>query len=445
MNKKEKTILLTLAVVPYLLSFSTRLKLTEYRIFGTNIINDFTRVFLFEIDIVVILAVVLLSFLLSKEKVVSRSSLIFLLAFILWSGISFLLAPAQTWLGVAQLIRLILAALLFVSILKLPAPATFSTASLGLVIGGVVQSIFAGIQFVMQKSTGLTILGESPLQLGAEGVATFTVFGQKFLRAYGTLPHPNILALFLMISFLAALALVLDNSMKKFKKYTLPALIIIAIGLTLTFSRTFIILTLLSGSLIWCFYKYSYKNNRKKLKIFISGMVVLLVFLGIFSLRPVNSDNSLSLRALYSNANSKVVQENPITGVGGGQSVVQGSEALQQEIAKQGVEYKEWMHQPVHNTYLLILSETGWVGLIFFFLFLIFATNGAIKKLRRDPIAHYSMYYVFSVAAALAIIVAMFLEHSFITNPNSLYLSFIVLALIARARYDADTNRVISN
>ena len=68
------------------------------------------------------------------------------------------------------------------------------------VASGLIQSIIAISQFTIQKDLGLKFLTESPLGANIDGVAKFTVDGLTFIRTYGSLPHPNILAFFLLTS-----------------------------------------------------------------------------------------------------------------------------------------------------------------------------------------------------------------------------------------------------
>ena len=60
--------------------------------------------------------------------------------------------------------------------------------------------------------------------------------GLRFVRAYGTLPHPNILGGFVLIALLGPITLFISK-----KKLNYPALFLLSLGLillTLTFSRS---------------------------------------------------------------------------------------------------------------------------------------------------------------------------------------------------------------
>ncbi|MBD3238933.1 MAG: hypothetical protein GF332_04850, partial [Candidatus Moranbacteria bacterium] len=63
-----------------------------------------------------------------------------------------------------------------------------------------IQSIIASIQFINQNTIGLFFIGEQLLDKHILGVAKISTNYGSIIRAYGTLPHPNILAGFLLLS-----------------------------------------------------------------------------------------------------------------------------------------------------------------------------------------------------------------------------------------------------
>lgn len=416
MNIKEKLTLVTLALFGYLLPFSSRIKLDELQVLQSGVANDFTRVFLFGADILVLGASLILFVLYFHTWAQNKITVFFYLLFAGFAAIS-LYSGDATPLGVFALTRLIVIYLLLRAIGKAPTNLVFTGLSLGLAVGGAAQSVFALTQFITQKSIGLTMLGESPLKVGEAGVTTFTLFGEKLLRAYGTLPHPNILAFYLCISLLACI--VAAFHFEKGKKIFIAAAVLITLGLFVTFSRTFI--SLLSLILISGLF---YQKQRLSKKYLLAAAGILLAVVVLFSVRPPTRDESYSLRLKYSGMYAEISAGNPWLGVGIGESV------LYTKNDAGSIADQEWMHQPVHNTYKLLQTETGWLGLGLFFLFLIFATNNTFKSLKQNP--HPAL--LFSAGATGLILLAMFFEHLFITNPNSLYLTFAILGLIAKSK-----------
>lgn len=74
-----------------------------------------------------------------------------------------------------------------------------------IIISAILQSFIAIIQFLLQKSIGLTFLGESIFSVFDPGVAKIVINGDIFVRSYGFFPHPNILGGFLALSLVITL------------------------------------------------------------------------------------------------------------------------------------------------------------------------------------------------------------------------------------------------
>lgn len=72
-----------------------------------------------------------------------------------------------------------------------------------LAVYGAIQSMIGFGQFVLQRDLGLAVFGESVLSPLNRDVARTFIEGGRLLRAYGTFPHPNILAAFLVLSLLS--------------------------------------------------------------------------------------------------------------------------------------------------------------------------------------------------------------------------------------------------
>ena len=183
--------------------------------------------------------------------------------------------------------------------------------------------------------------------------------GLRVLRAYGTLPHPNILGGSIFISLLGATSLFLTNKKPNYSALILLCLGIILIGLT--FSRSawlaltvFVILPSL---------KLKYFDRKK---IFLLLSVIALSFvLTFFSLRnlvftrisnPSTSTEVISTvgRSWLTQQAMDVIRQQPLTGVGIGSFIIQLS-----NTAVEGAPI-----EPVHNVFLLITAEIGIVGLI---------------------------------------------------------------------------------
>jgi len=220
-----------------------------------------------------------------------------------------------------------------------------------LVAGGIIQSIIAIGQFIWQSSLGLKILGENPLSTSMTNIAKIPFRTITLLRAYGTLPHPNLLAAFLAICLLLGIYLYLRRELNLFW------LFIISLGLLLTFSRAVIFGTLVL--LIIGYFTSGRSGNFKR--ILYTGLIALvLVAIPLFgSLFLRSKDYAASDRIRSYQQALEIVEQKPLLGVGKNNYVL---------ALKQNNYYRLniWEYQPVHNLELLVLSETGLLGLLAF-------------------------------------------------------------------------------
>ena len=82
---------------------------------------------------------------------------------------------------------------------------TFSLFSLIIIFLGFFQGIVGIIQFIIQESIGLFWLHESLISPEILGVAKIILNREVYIRAYGLMPHPNILGGFLLFSIIITL------------------------------------------------------------------------------------------------------------------------------------------------------------------------------------------------------------------------------------------------
>lgn len=249
----------------------------------------------------------------------------------------------------------------------------FSQALLALFLSALLQALIAFFQFFNQASVGLRLLGESQIALwDYKGVARVAIEGVGFLRAYGTLPHANILAAFLGVGILAGCALWLYGEKKKtlvtIMGYT-SAFFILFAGLVFSFSRSGWIASVF-GVAIFCVFAFFSSRRRETLRLI---FLLLLILGGIFfSLSWAISprahfsvrEPSVNLRALYNQMGVEIIKENPL-GVGIGNQVSYAD--VRGMYPRFGI-YNEWDIQPIHNLFILISTELGIAGL-FAFLF----------------------------------------------------------------------------
>ncbi|MBI4160680.1 MAG: O-antigen ligase family protein, partial [Candidatus Yanofskybacteria bacterium] len=288
---------------------------------------------------------------------------------------------------------------------------SFHGALLAIIASGFIQALLAIFQYLKQGSVGLRMLGESPLSANTTGVAIFVADGERYIRAYGLTPHPNILAAWLFMAIFALYHIYVyrsgDTDVREWRagsrekfiygktsRFLLPVYAVILLGFFFTFSRIVIGLWAL-GVLLWLliiFLKKDFRENmvirRGTLEFLAVSFIVAVFFSGIFwpqvKSRLAISANDLAVteRIFYNKAATDIAEDKPWLGVGLGQFIPE----MMQQLKK----LPSHAYQPVHNVYLLLASETGFVGLGAFLSFIFFVFWDFFKK------ANFRRFYNFS-------------------------------------------------
>ena len=233
------------------------------------------------------------------------------------------------------------------------------------VASSVFQALVGIAQYIIQHNLGLRFLGESILNVDGQSVAVVVANSHKYLRAYGTTPHPNVLGAILMVGLWAALWLYFTRLRHRGK--ILAAYAIILVAFLLTFSRVeiavWIIATLVMVAIFWI------RQKRKDfLAPLILTMLIGLAFTGIFwpqvhsRLQLSTDDEAVAQRVFYAKIAGQSARHHLIRGIGIGQFVPNLMRALPR--------YPAVVYQPAHSLYLLVLNEMGLPGLIVLLIFL---------------------------------------------------------------------------
>lgn len=259
------------------------------------------------------------------------------------------------------------------------------------VSAGFLQSSIAICQFSNQNIVAnkwLGIAAHNPNILGEQVIETAT---GRFLRAYGSLPHPNILAGFLVVCLLFNIYLLFivnqEQKINYFKRVLLLiCLLIISSGLFFTFSRN----AFISLFMALLFLLYFVITHLKLYRLVFSKIIICFVLVLttltliypdiVFSRFNYNlrlEKKSLSERSTLILDSLTVIKKNWVTGVGGGNF----TQATHDIINKSKLSYE---YQPVHNIYLLIIAEYGFLS----FLILILLLINAFKKIKANNLEH---------------------------------------------------------
>ena len=230
-------------------------------------------------------------------------------------------------------------------------------------LGSLIPAVLGICQFLLQSTWSSVFLGlgsHPSFQAGASIVGTNT---GRWLRAYGTFEHPNSFAVYLF--FVLAIFYFYKQYFSKIFFYLVP---IIIMAMFFTFSRAgFVALLIL---FLFAFLELLFKKNQQKNKnylfLFNLGLVFVLtiIFLPIWQSRLlINSQNEVQSISERLSANAEaveIIKDNFIFGVGPGNYTLA---SYNLNSTRSG-----WEYQPVHNIYLLFISELGVVGLGLFVL-----------------------------------------------------------------------------
>ncbi|PIR92413.1 hypothetical protein COU01_01875 [Candidatus Falkowbacteria bacterium CG10_big_fil_rev_8_21_14_0_10_44_15] len=258
----------------------------------------------------------------------------------------------------------------------------------GVVAAGAAQSILALQQFMTQAVWGNKWLGMAAQEAKNLGVSVVEFGDERWLRAYGSLPHPNILGGFLAVTLLVNIILYFTlwqnwqtaENIKQDKKYktglilSLIFFILNLVGLLLTFSRS-AWLGFAVGALTLTLFPIFSGRGKQDLKVFSKFVFIIIAVGGLFFyffrepiLSRINIDGrlenkSVAERTEYNQEARQIINKHWLFGAG----VKNYGLAVYNEISNHKPAYA---YQPAHNAFLLIWAEIGVLGLISFLVFL---------------------------------------------------------------------------
>ena len=275
---------------------------------------------------------------------------------------------------------------------------------------GVFQAILAIAQFYKQGSLGLKFIEAGSYTPGEAGVATFISGTEKVMRAYGSFPHPNVLAAFLFLAIFCFYCLWLSGALKGKKNYILYPIsyFLLVFALFLTFSRE-VILTFVFVSFAFFIIRFfqlrTFYHTDERL-IVGKRMMALALFFVIFSIISAIivlpylktrftgisvNEEAINLRFFYNKMATEMIKEKPILGIGIGNfanysrefpAYIRAAKKIANAGGATGKEIPEWLYQPAHNIYLLIAAEIGIFGALIFIIFVLKKFLRAIKPIK---------------------------------------------------------------
>lgn len=199
------------------------------------------------------------------------------------------------------------------------------------------------------------VFGERSFNIYTPGIAKINIFGINILRSYSIFPHPNSFAGYLCVSLIFLLLL---RNKNKTIIYTLLN-VLTFITIIMTFSKSSLIGLLFVGVIYFFGKKFL---NPKAIQL-LPFLLIIISFLSILFSKPIITNwnvvsKSVTERLELNYISGKMISKKYIFGYGLN-TFIPNEVKLSNNVS--GV----WLLQPVHNVYLLVLVETGIIGLIF--------------------------------------------------------------------------------
>lgn len=297
---------------------------------------------------------------------------------------------------------------------------------------GVVMQAMIGIwQFLSQSSFANKWLGMAMHSAGEPGTSVVEFGTERWLRAYGGFDHPNILGGVLAVSLLLVIILEIGNNFKLGKNKFWNDLsyyfffIIFSFGLFVSFSRGAWIGFAIGILAIWFFSFIDKKQNYLKSLGKVFGLFVIIFFLASFMYKDLlltrlsvdtrlENKSNIERVASFKDAGN-IIKTDWLFGSGIGNYGL----ALKESLANDKSSY---FYQPAHNVFLLVWSEVGIFGLIFFFMLF-----GYLFFSRRKT--HQESLMIAS-SLALAVLVMMMVDHWWWSLHFGILFFWLVLGLV---------------
>lgn len=326
----------------------------------------------------------------------SRLFLLFLLiiGFILHSVVA--ISPSLAFYKLTFLTSAV--ALVFIILVLKP---KFLFMAWAFVFSGVFQAIIALNQFITQEIAGNKWLGMASQDPQTLGVPIVELGGTRWLRTFGTMPHPNILAGLLLVSLFLIIGLYVIDKSKKSQK-ALPLFFVINfLALMTTLSRG----ALLSFAVVIIL--TSFWNKKEKIlaksttKFALIAILIIVLFSVSFPELITNRVTSNSYVENLSN-NTRLAQYQEFG------SIFSNSFFLGTGLGNYTlVQYTNnptlpgFIYQPIHNTYLLIIAELGFIGILIvaFFIMCLIKAFGNYKKWNTKELIAYSCLFALAITA----------------------------------------------
>jgi hypothetical protein len=320
---------------------------------------------------------------------------------------------------------------------------SFRHLSLAFVSGATLNGLLGIWQFLSQSTFASKWLGLAEHDARTLGVSVIEAVApdgatERWLRAYGSLDHPN------MFGGLMALALIIASWLWLFRndaKNKIEGLILIfsiailSAETVLSFSRAAWLAATTGIVILIISYLYKTKKIRPD---FIGWLATITIVISLISFQysylfspRLSGDTRLEQISTHERLDGlgsakDLLLKKPFFGFGLGTYTL----ALEKNNPKK----LSWFYQPVHNTFLLLAAELGIFGLIlvlsFFGTFFIHIYKDDSKD-ENNPISEHRNLVL---ALILAVIIIALFDHWLFSLPFGIMLSGSILGIMAASR-----------
>ncbi len=226
------------------------------------------------------------------------------------------------------------------------------------IVSALVQSLLAVAQTVSQRVAPNSWFGVAAHFPETAGTSVVEAGGMRLLRAYGMLPHPNILGGMLAIATVAARPL-----FRRVSVIGIAVYFTLGVGLFLTFSRGAWIAAALGLFAQWLYARRDKVFARQAPAVFAAMAICAALFWPFISVRTAGEGRlerqSVSARLTSYRDAIALIRENPIVGTGAGAFTA----ALH---AKEGEGRSGYFLEPPHSAPLAVWAELGIFGFMLY-------------------------------------------------------------------------------
>jgi O-antigen ligase len=310
-----------------------------------------------------------------------------------------------------------------------PSAETFARA---LAAAGLFQAILGLWQFMSQTVAAEKWLGVAAQLPSTAGVAVLESGGGRWLRAYGTMSHPNIYGFFVTVGLLAAVYLAMGERKVRRRRWALLTVGVLALGLLFSYSRAAWLAASVGLVTLALARGWSGKDAPNWHRTAAPLAVIAAIFLtavvaepGLIAARLTAAGRleqmSVEQRVSSLRDGRTLLLDSPLTGAGPGLAMARLAELEPQRAW--------WRFEPPHFLPLAVAVETGLLGLLTwaFNVAVIgrYTLTRALKAKARSPAQ------ALMLAALMAMAVAACFDHFLWTTWPGYLLGWLVMGMAA--------------